>query len=152
MEESFLNEDVCFIIAKYCDYRTLMEMEKTNNFLNYVAYRERKKRLKSIYPFGEKKAKIKIILKKDVIIDEIFCILPNKYEILIPLEKYHITCYVNDVLKTWFFYNFSCKDWILTAKIFKSILRIINKPSPKEMGDILIFDFKEGKSFLSEIS
>lgn len=152
MDESLLHVDIYFIIAKYCDYRTLVETNKVNKFFSYISFRERKKRLKSIFPFDDENCRIKIVLKKDVIVDEIFCILSGGYEISIPVEKYHTICYVNEVLKTWFFYNFSCKDWILTAKIFKSILRIMNKPDPKNMGDILIFDFKEGKSFLSEIS
>ena len=159
MDESFLSEDVYFIIAKHCDYSTLLDMEKVNNLLSHISFRERKKRLKSIYPFGEEKARIKIVLKDSIVVEKVICILPSNsnpnansnHEIFIPPEKYAMY-YVAEVLRTWFFYNFSCKDWILTAKIFKSILRIMNKPVVKDMGDILIFDFKEGKSFLSEIS
>ena len=152
MDESFLNEDVYFIMAQYCDYMTLVNMGQANSFLNILSIRERKKRLKSAYPFGQEKAKIKVILRDGIVVEKIICILPSNpnHEIYIPPEKYAMY-YVADVLRTWFFYNFSCKDWILTAKIFKSILRLMNKPVVKDMGDILIFDFKEGKSFLSEI-
>ena len=151
MDESFLNEDMYFIIAKYCDYKTLLDMGQVNNFLNSTTLRERKKRLKSKYPFGEEKAKIKIVLKDSIVVEKIICILPPNHEVYIPPERYAMY-YVSDVLRTWFFYNFSSEDWFLTGKIFKSILRIMNKPVVKDMGDILIFDFKEGKSFLSEIS
>ena len=71
MDESFLSEDIYFIIAKYCDYVTLLEMNKVNKFFFDLSFRERKKRLKSKYPFGEEKAKIKIVLKDSIVVEKI---------------------------------------------------------------------------------
>ena len=76
MDESFLSEDVYFIVAKYCDYTTLDNMGRVNNFFSHISIRERRKRLKSAYPFGEEKAKIKVVLRDGIVVEKIICILP----------------------------------------------------------------------------
>src|SRR5437762_11230168 len=99
MEESYLTNDIYFIIAKYSDYESLLCMRRINNIFNSISSYEMKKRLKSIFPFGEKHAKIKVFLN-DILIEKISCILPNGYQIYIPPEKYTMY-HVTEVLKTW---------------------------------------------------
>ncbi len=148
MEDSFISLDLFPIILEYCDYNTLKNVKNVNYFCYQIAFKEEKKRLKSIYPFGEKNAKIKVVVK-DIIIEKIICVV-NDQEIEIPESKYGMY-YVSDVLRTWFLYSFSCNHWILTGKIIKSIIRIINRNEIENLGDILIFEFRDCKSYLSEI-
>ena len=146
MEDTLISLDLFPIILEYCDYNTLKSIQKVNYFCYRVAFKEEQSRLKSIYPFGEKNAKIKVIVK-DIIIEKIICILEDK-EIEIPESKYAMY-YVSDILRTWFLYSFNCNKWILTGKIIKSIIRLINKNEVENMGEILIFEFKDSKSYLA---
>jgi hypothetical protein len=142
-------QDIYFIIAEHCDFETLMTLKDVSKLFNFLSFCERKRRLKSKYPFGEKEAKIKIALN-DIGVEKVICVLPRGLEIYIPPNKYAMY-YVADVLTTWFFYNIPFNQWILTSKVIKSMIRLANKSETKDMGDTLTFDFKEEKSFLLEI-
>jgi hypothetical protein len=149
MEDTAISLDLYPHIIKYCDYGTLNKMKNVNNFCYDVVKKEQKKRLKSIFPFDEENAKIRI-LTKDIILEKIVCIIDNNV-IDIPPEKYSIP-YVSEVLQSWFLYHFAYEKWILTGKILKSIIRLANKSESENVGEILTFQYKGRKSFLTEIN
>lgn len=149
MEDSFVCLDLFPHIIKYCNYSTLTNFKKVNYFCYHVVKKEQKKRLKSIFPFGEENAKIQVFLK-DIYIEKINCII-DENTIEIPREKYSMF-YIREVLDSWFTYHFPIEKWILTGKIIKAIIRLANKEKEKEhIGEVLTFECKNMKTYLSEV-
>jgi hypothetical protein len=149
MDESSICLDLYPCILEYCDYITLDNLKRVNCFCYAIAKKEQMKRLKSPFPFGEENAKIRIITK-DINLEKITCIIENRI-IEIPPEKYSMP-YISEVLQTWFLYYFPTEKWILTGKVIKSIIRLVNKSLLENNGEILIFQYKNCKSYLSEIT
>ena len=148
MEDSKICLDIYPLIIKYCDYTTLENFKYTNSFCYHVSRKEKLKRLKTFFPFGEL-VKVQIVCN-DINLEEINCIIDNKI-INIPKNRFSMPC-IKDILKTWFFYNFNTESWILTGKVIKSIIRLANKSDIENVGEVLTFQFKNKKSFLLEIN
>lgn len=148
MDDTTIYLDLYPCILEYCNYTTLDTFKKVNSFCYRVAKKEQKKRLKSPFPFGEN-VKIRIFTK-DINLEKITCIIEDSI-IEIPPEKYSMP-YISEILQNWFLYYFPNEKWILTGKIIKSIIRLVNKSLLENNGEILTFQYKNGISYLSEIT
>ena len=155
MEMSILNLDVYERIIFYTDWLTLQEMKQVNSFCYGLSNKELKLRLNSKYPFGEKDAKL-CIVTDDINLSSISVLIGNR-KIEIPLHKYPI-CWIRNVIISWFTYSNS--RYILTGKLFKSIIRVINKKLIdsnnsdliNENIQTLIFRYiDDGKTLLEEV-
>lgn len=155
MEYSLIDLDIYKIILSYADWLTLQQIKQVNSFLNDLSKKELKLRLKSKYPFGEKNAKI-CITTDDINLHSI-SVLINSKEILIPKDKYPFL-WVRNVIISWFTYSNS--RYILTGKLFKAIIRVVNKKLIEnnnsnlinEDYQVLIFRYlDDGKTILDEV-
>ena len=149
MEDSYISLDLYPLIVEKCDFTTLSNMKDVNVFCNEVCKKEQKKRLRSCYPFGDKNAKIKVIMN-EIAIEKVLCILTEGKVVEIPPHKYSVH-YVREVLTNWFLYNFNTEEWHITTKLVKSIIRHANKTQNEDGGLHLTFEFKDKKSYLIDI-
>lgn len=117
-------EDIYPTILSHVNWSTLQNAKQVNTLFYYFVKKEILKRLKSIYPFGESSARI-VIVTNDIYLESITCVLED-LEIIIPIEKYKVS-WVRDIIRSWFIYSFRKQEFIITNKLFKSIIRIINK-------------------------
>jgi len=150
MNNSYLHLDVYPLILKHLNLETLCNFNKINKFCNKISKKELKKRLNSKIPFDSKNAKIELLIN-DIYLEKIFVLIENK-KIEIPQDKYYFP-FIRELLIDWFVFSFSTYKWILTFKIFKSIIRLNNKNInfERKFNDneqILIFEFKKEKSYL----
>ena len=155
MESCNLDLDVFQNILFFADWITLNEIKKTTLFLNILAKKEIKKRLKSKYPFGEPNARVSIVTN-DIDLESIVCVLNNR-RIKIPKEKYRKS-WVRNIIVNWFIYSFTRQEFILTNKLFKSIIRIMNKKTNEnernlidEKRQTLVFRYEKCESILENI-
>lgn len=124
MEDSLLSKDVYNLILPHLDWFTLQNCNKTNLFFNFICEKEIQKRLKSNFPFGNPNSKI-VIMTSDVYIDFICCILDGKR---IYIEKnFYFLPWVKNTLDRWFIYSLESYKFTINSKLFKSIIRIINR-------------------------
>ena len=122
-------EDVYPIILSYVNWSTLQNVKQVNGLFYHFSKIEIRKRLKSIYPFGERSARI-VIVTNDIDLESITCLLEDQ-KINIPKEKYKVS-WIRNVITSWFIYSFRKEEFIITNKLFKSIIRIINKRLSEE--------------------
>lgn len=158
METSSLSLDVYEKIISYVDWLTLQEIKRVNFFCYQISKKELKARLNSKYPFGEKSAKL-CVITDDINLSSIFVLIGDR-KMNVPLNKYP-TCWIRNVIISWFTYSNS--RYILTGKLFKSIIRIINKKLNdhslytedfliNENNQTLIFRYLDnGKTYLEEV-
>ena len=125
METSLLNLDIYPIIFSYCDWFTLIKLKYVNSFLYNESKRELKKRIASSkYPLGEPEARISVITE-DINLESITVLL-NGERMIVPKEQYKIPL-IQVVIRQWFFYSLKNHSLILSGKLFKSIIRIMNR-------------------------
>lgn len=155
MENSSIDLDIYSTILSYSSWGTLQELKKVNKFLYTFSNKEIEKKLKSKYPFGDRNAKISVITQ-DIFLESVFCIIEGK-TILIPKEKYNYY-WIRNIINSWFIYSFPKQEYILTSKLFKSMIRIFNKKiTEKNINPIdehrqtLTFRFSDIETILEEI-
>ena len=143
------------LILFYSDWNTLQQFKLVNYYFNNFAKKEIRKRLKSKYPFGEKNARISVQIN-DISIDSISVCLGNK--ITIPEERYAFS-WIRNLLNSWFIYSFANCNFNITGKLFKSIIRIMNRKLIEKNGDCidenrqtLIFRLENNIYVLEEIT
>ena len=151
-----MNKDLFPIILSHTDIFTLFDCKKINKKFYNLVNREIGKRRKSKYPFGDINAKIYVSCK-DFTADSVHMVFGDR-KIFISENNYSILC-VRDLLTSWFFYNFTHENFVATSKLFKSIIKILNKRIYEAEGRInvnidyqtLIFSYREGDSFLENV-
>ena len=114
--------DIYSIIATYLDWKTLKEGTLVCWDLYYIFTREMNKRIESEYPLGEKDAMIKIDLVSDKIKSIKIAISEGAVEL--PKNRYDLN-WCQAILLNWF--SHVENNWTQRYKLFKSIIRIINK-------------------------
>lgn len=156
MENTNISLDLYPLVISRANWATLQQLKKVNRFIYQLTIKEIGKRLKSNYPFGEQDAKVLIIIR-DIELESITCFL-DKQEILIPRERYPAP-WIRNMIISWFAYSYRKQNYILTSKLFKAMIRIINKRiaenrifSIDEDQMKMTFRFKDGISILEEIS
>lgn len=122
MEESALDLDIYHNLIRFMDWNTLNEFSKTNYFCYEISKKEKEKRLKCKYPLGEINGRVKMIIEDDKLIS--FTLVFEKTEF--PISKYSLPC-VRKILIQWFSYKFITQEWILTFKLTKEVIRLLNR-------------------------
>ena len=144
-------EDVYPVILSHLDWKTLLTTKEVDKIFYYFAKKEIQKRYKAFYPFGEPLAKVKIITN-DIGLESISCILSGNLEIDISKENYKLP-WVRNLLGSWFSYSFQKEEFIITNKLFQTIIRIVNKKGEliSENRQTMIFKYVKGKTILEDI-
>jgi len=162
MEDSALCLDVYSIIVSCLDWETLLNLGKVKNrFIYHLYKKEMEKRINSAYPLGDPKARIAIVTN-DINLKDVYIILGDQ-STLVPKGKYSLPC-ISNVINSWFIiseYNENGElkyRFTLTSKVFKSIIRIINKRISEnddtlinETRQELIFRFQNNETVLEDV-
>lgn len=150
-----IHKDVYSIIIKFSSWFTLLELRKVNKKLFELTQEEINNRLKSIYPFGDSKAKLEIVTK-DIILYSISCNIDGR-KIFIPEDKYKKR-WVRTVINTWFNYSLSNQQYILSNQLYKSMIRIFNRKLSEnnskpidETTQTLVFGYNDEITLLEHI-
>jgi hypothetical protein len=146
--------DIYPIIVSHLDWFTLLEFKKINSFTYFISKKEINNRINSDIPLSDPNAKISITTY-DINLESISLIIDNKY-ILIPKERYHLS-WIQNSIDQWFIFSLKNHGLILTGKLFKSIIRILNKNRLEnleitfEKYQELIFSYNNEESILEKV-
>ena len=147
MDSSILPLDLYPLIIPHLDWATIINFSSVNKFTREICVKEKEKRLNSKYPFGEPNALIKVITD-DINLNSIFVTLPsyssypcnsnlNKEDERkgkeIQIKNFHSSTYwVKNFLSEWFIYHLPKENWILTSRITKATIRLLNRANQPE--------------------
>ena len=129
------------------DWFTLHAFSKVNSFFHFLVKKEMTRRMKSTYPFGDKKGKIYVTIE-DMYIKSVSCFTQGIF-LDIPKERYGIP-FIRNLIHDWFRFSFSNQEINLTHKLFKNLILLMNKKMVEEESRTLIFGFRED-SYLENI-
>ncbi len=124
MENSFLPLDIYENIIPFVNWTALLNLSKTNSFLNIICQKEINKRLKSNYPLGERDGKIKIAMQ-DLILDKVYVELEENIFGIVRYYNYNISPkkyfypFIRDILHDFFVFSFKTKEWSLSPNTIK---------------------------------
>lgn len=145
-----ISKDLIPSILSYTDWFTLQKCKKLNNFFYRLTNNEIEKRLNSDFPFGDD-ARISVVCH-DIFIENIFITLDDN-KILISKNQYSKN-FIRNILVTWFLYCFPKKEFYISHKLYKSVIKLINKKVNKYINEDIqtfVFRFANNESFLEDI-
>ena len=160
MKKSIICKDLYPIIMSFADWETLQKMKMCNKYIYSIAKKEISRRIetKYDYPLNERNTKLSIYVN-DTNISSISLIVNGK-SIYIPKDKYRLS-FIFDTLNEWFIFSLEQSRLIMTTKLFKAIIRVVNKKIFEndktligEKNQELIFGFRNinsGKTFLENV-
>ena len=153
MDESLLPLDIYPMIFSHLDWFNLVKSKKINKFCYSVSKKLISKKIRSNYPFGEPNSKVEIY-SNDCYIEDIVCTLENG-NLKIPKDYYSLP-WLRDMLHEWFIYSFQNRKFNITSKLFKSIIRVLNRKMSDnfridETYQILTFRFINSETVLEDV-